>query len=85
MRVDWVAFFAPPGQLDKVLLSAEKREALVGQRHRAKPDRDNIDKALLDALLPRDEVVSDTRGLFKRWDWDERLEVVIAFERGATK
>lgn len=34
--------------------SKKKRDEMRGQPHQQKPDRDNLDKALMDALLPED-------------------------------
>lgn len=40
--------------------SAEKRERMIGQPHRQRPDRDNLEKALADAVWTEDGLV---------WDW----------------
>ena len=37
--------------------SARKRDRMRGQPHRVKPDLDNLTKAVLDALHPRDQEV----------------------------
>jgi len=76
-EVNWTAYFEPPPSWSK-----NRRVAAIGQRHRSKPDRDNIDKALLDCLFRRDERIADGT-LRKRWDWNARLEVeIIILEEG---
>lgn len=49
--VDWVAMFEVPRTRRGELKN-------LGVLHQRKPDRDNIDKALLDAILERDEGVA---------------------------
>jgi Holliday junction resolvase RusA-like endonuclease len=69
--VSWRAFFTMPKSWSK-----KKREAHLGALHRAKPDRDNIDKGILDALWEQDSGIA--RGtLEKRWDEGNgaRLEI----------
>lgn len=61
VEISWVAIFPMPQSWPKW-----KKKALAGQRHQQKPDRDNIDKAILDALLANDERISDGT-LKKRW------------------
>ena len=53
-----------------------------GRIHRAKPDRDNIDKSVLDALMQEDSGVACGL-MIKRWDDGEgaRLEI-RAWEAG---
>jgi Holliday junction resolvase RusA-like endonuclease len=43
--VSWRAFFTIPESW-----SAKKKAALCGELHTSKPDRDNVDKGILDAL-----------------------------------
>lgn len=69
--LSWVAYFSPP-----VSWSKKKRTAVLGQLHRAKPDRDNIDKAILDALFEKDQNIAKG-SVEKRWDVYERLEITI--------
>lgn len=73
-RIDWVAYFPIPKSWSKA-----RTAEMAGERHRVKPDRDNIDKALLDALLKEDSIVSDTGKLLKRWDDGKgpRMEVTV--------
>lgn len=74
--VSWVAVFSMPASWSK-----KKRAAMVGQLHRQKPDRDNIDKAVLDALFPDDEQIA--KGMIeKRWGIAEGLTVVIEIREG---
>lgn len=69
--VSWVAYFVPPASWSK-----KRREAAIGTLHRSKPDRDNIDKALLDALFPNDQGVA--AGVIRKvWGRECRLDVTI--------
>ena len=61
-RVDWIAYLPMPKSWSK-----KKKEEMCGKLHQAKPDRDNIDKAILDALLKEDSVVASGM-IEKRWD-----------------
>ena len=78
-ELNWTAYFQPPKSWSKT-----RRLEAMGQRHRSKPDRDNIDKAILDCLFVRDEYIADGRTR-KRWDWRARLEVEIVSERKETR
>lgn len=71
--VSWIAFIAMPASWSK-----KKKDALRGKLHFGKPDRDNIDKAILDALFPDDRGVA-TGALAKRWDdgIGPRIELVV--------
>lgn len=69
--VSWRAFFTMPASWSKA-----KKKAHAGQPHRAKPDRDNIDKGVLDSLWEQDcGIASGTLAKF----WDDgrgaRLEI----------
>jgi len=56
--------------------SKKKRAAHDGQPHQQKPDKDNLEKAFLDALLPDDDShVWDGRAT-KLWSSDPRIEIV---------
>ncbi len=72
--VMFVGYFAMPSSW-----SAKKRAEMAGQPHRVKPDTDNVEKALLDALFTRDQGVHSVSKL-KRWDdgFGPRLFVVVA-------
>ena len=71
--VSWLAVFSTPKSWSK-----KKKAAAIDQLHRSKPDRDNIDKALLDALFPEDSGIA-AGTLEKRWGIAERLEVEIVY------
>lgn len=71
VRLNWVAYFDPPKSWPK-----HKREAVMGQLHRAKPDRDNIDKAVLDSLFNEDSGVA-AGTIEKVWGSPARLEVEV--------
>jgi Holliday junction resolvase RusA-like endonuclease len=72
-RLDWIAVFRPAASW-----SAQKRLAAMGTLHRQKPDRDNIDKAVLDALFDDDSAVA-CGTITKIWGENERLEVTIIY------
>ena len=85
LRLDWTAYFVPPPSWSK-----KKRAAMLGQQHRQVPDRDNIDKAVLDALWPRSKKVATggqgddsaiAAGTIGKW-WAEHsyLEIRIRHE-----
>ena len=73
--VSWVAYLPMPEKS----WSKKKRDALRGQLHRQKPDRDNIDKAILDALFKDDSGIA-AGTLCKRWDdgGGPRIELEIS-------
>lgn len=72
-EVSWTAYFQMPKSWSKM-----KRAEMKGTPHRQKPDRDNVDKAVLDALFKQDCGVAIG---FLRKFWDDgngpRLEVSI--------
>lgn len=70
--LSWVAYFTPPESW-----SRKRREEAIGTRHRVKPDRDNIDKAILDALFERDERISDSEWIRKRWGVEACIKITI--------
>lgn len=70
-RFDWTAYFSPPASWSK-----RRREAAMGTLHRSKPDRDNIDKAVMDALFPEDSGIA-AGTIRKVWGEPPRLEVEI--------
>ncbi len=72
--LSWKAFFSPP-----VSWSKKKRTAAIGTLHRKKPDRDNVDKAILDALFLEDSAIAYGT-IEKRWDTAERIEIEIEYE-----
>jgi Holliday junction resolvase RusA-like endonuclease len=78
MDLSWRATFTPPKSW-----SQQKREAAIGTIHRVKPDRDNIDKAILDVLFPEAKGGDAAVGvgtLEKYWGDEDLLEISISFE-----
>lgn len=73
VAVSWKAYMPLPASW-----SAKKKMTYRGQLHRQKPDRDNIDKAVLDALFQSDCGVA-TGKIEKRWDDGNgpRLEITL--------
>ena len=71
--VNWRAFIPMPGSWSK-----KKRVEMVGRLHQQRPDRDNIDKAVLDALWGEDSCVA-AGSIEKVWCWEgeERLELEV--------
>jgi len=60
--LSWTAYFPMPDSWSK-----KKKRNMRGQPHWNKPDRDNVDKAILDALFKNDSGIS-IGILSKRWD-----------------
>lgn len=48
--------------------SKKKKEAMVGTPHQSKPDKDNLEKALLDAIYESDAHIWDSR-VSKLWGY----------------
>lgn len=73
VEVSWCAWFAFPKSY-----SQTKRANLAGRPHRLKPDRDNVDKAILDALFDSDQMIAGGT-IWKRWDDGngERIELTL--------
>ena len=69
--LSWVAYFAPPKSWSK-----KRREAAIGTLHRQTPDRDNIDKAVLDCFFKEDSGIA-AGSIEKRWGLVARLEIVV--------
>jgi len=69
--LSWTATFAPPASWSK-----KKRVAMMGMPHRNKADRDNIDKAILDALFKDDAGIASGH-IEKVWGWENRLEILV--------
>lgn len=67
----WVAYFVPPKSWKK-----KKREDCIGTLHRQKPDRDNVDKAILDAIFDDDSKISV--GTLKKV-WGRQAGILISF------
>ena len=70
IRVDWQAYFPIP--------KSKAKKGLAGKPHTVKPDRDNVDKGILDALFQNDSGVAS--GTLEKF-WDDgggpRLEIKI--------
>ncbi len=60
--VNWVAYFGMAKSWSK-----KKKLEHIGEPHQQKPDRDNIDKGILDALFPDDSHVW-SGSMQKYWD-----------------
>ena len=70
-RLDWVAYFEPPQSWSK-----RERADAIGTLHRSRPDRDNIDKAILDTLFETDSAIA-CGTIRKVWGEPARIEVTI--------
>lgn len=71
VSLSWVAFIEPPKSWSK-----KRKKAIEGELHRQNPDRDNLDKSILDALFKQDQAIADGR-ICKRWSKTPRVEVTI--------
>jgi len=58
----WIKFYLPM----PVSWPKKKREAMLGQPHKIKPDKDNLEKALLDSIYDSDAHIWDSR-VSKYW------------------
>jgi len=78
--LSWVAFLPMPESWSK-----RKKAEMAGQLHRAKPDRDNIDKAILDSLFANDSGIA-TGHIEKRWDDGKgpRIEITFTKEKSSS-
>lgn len=73
LSLSWSAFFVPPKSWSK----KDRLDAMDNCRlHQVKPDRDNIDKAILDALFADDAAIASGH-IEKRWSDRARLDVKI--------
>lgn len=61
--------------------SKKRKAEMAGRPHRQKPDRDNIDKAILDSLFDKDEGIAFGTTA-KYWDDGQgaRIELVLEWE-----
>jgi len=75
LRLDWLATFTPPKRWSK-----KDREAAIGTIHRQRPDRDNLDKAVLDCLFSRGDEAIGYGTICKRWAWVAELVITISLE-----
>jgi Holliday junction resolvase RusA-like endonuclease len=74
LSLSWTAYFVPPASWSKT-----KQAAAIGTLHRSKPDRDNIDKAILDAMFDEDCAIADGE-IKKFWGTVACVEIVIVME-----
>ena len=72
--VSWKAYFPLTKSWSK-----KKKSELAGKPHQQKPDRDNIDKAILDSLFKEDSVIAFGT-IAKYWDDGKgpRIELEIS-------
>lgn len=73
ISLSWTAYFVPP-----MSWSVKKRAAAIGTRHQSKPDRDNIDKTILDALYDDDHKIASGT-ICKRWDVTARIDIILEY------
>ena len=73
-NLSWTAYFPMPESWSKI-----KKTVTRGTPHYSKPDRDNVDKAILDALFEQDNGISSGT-LVKMWDDGKgtRIEITIS-------
>lgn len=73
LTLSWTAYLPIPESWSKA-----KKKGMAGCFHRQKPDRDNIDKAVLDALFKDDSGIA-AGTIVKRWDDGNgpRIEIQI--------
>lgn len=71
--VGWTAYLSMPDSWPE-----KKKAQFAGKDHHSKPDRDNIDKGILDALFESDQSIA-TGFIAKRWDDGQgaRIELVL--------
>ena len=71
--VNWTAYFEIPESWSK-----KKKKLMAGAFHRQKPDRDNVDKCVLDSLFSEDSGIHSGT-MQKRWDDGNgpRIEIEI--------
>jgi Holliday junction resolvase RusA-like endonuclease len=60
--------------------SKKRRDAERGQLHRSKPDRDNIDKAILDTLYPKSDSGIARGSLEKLWGDSPSLTITFTYQ-----
>jgi Holliday junction resolvase RusA-like endonuclease len=70
------AYFEPPKSW-----SNKKRNKMVGELHRTRPDCDNILKAGLDGLFREDKSIASCT-IVKRWGESDELRVRIVYLEG---
>ena len=72
-RIESITYLFPPPPG----FSAKKKEALIGTPHQFKPDKDNLEKAFIDSLCDKDEVVYYTGPQAKYWDREAKIVIVL--------
>jgi Holliday junction resolvase RusA-like endonuclease len=72
-NLSWVAYLPIPESW-----SQKKKDAQRGQLHLQTPDRDNIDKAILDALFKQDSAIA-TGTITKRWDDGQGVRIEMSW------
>ncbi len=73
-NLSWIAFIPMPKSWTK-----KKKAAHAGQPHLQKPDRDNIDKAIMDSLFKEDSGIY--RGTIeKRWEDNLGPRIMLIIE-----
>lgn len=72
--LSWFAYLPMPASW-----SAKKKAAMSGLLHRQKPDRDNIDKGILDSLFKADQGIA-VGSINKFWDDGKgpRIEILCS-------
>ena len=76
IELNWTASFAMPKSWSK-----SKKIKMNRQLHRQTPDRDNIDKAVLDALFKKDQAIS--AGTIKKvWGEKDFIIIEVFYEEG---
>ena len=71
----WIVFHLPV----PASWSEKKKLSHIGRRHQQKPDKDNLEKGLLDAIYGDDCVVWDAR-VTKLWAREGAIEIFSAGE-----
>lgn len=74
LDLSWRAELMPAKSLSK-----KKKAEMIGQLHRQKPDRDNIDKAILDLLFSEDQAIASGT-IEKVWSERDHLTIYITME-----
>lgn len=70
-HLSWIAYFEMPKSWSK-----SKKRKMSNTPHRCKPDRDNVDKAILDALFIDDSKIY-SGSLLKMWDDGHGPRIVL--------
>lgn len=71
--LSWVAYFSMPESW-----SAAKKAEMAGEIHQQKPDRDNVDKGILDINFKDDSGVA-YGSMAKLWDDGQGPRIIITF------